>query len=306
MTANQADSIILIPVHRSKANWLVSFLNSLALYDVAENAKLLLIATDSSESVYFTGILSHHRLSKHLLLLNASDWITANFSDALLQRLQENSDGSIINLKKMIGLQWALQGGIQYALCLDCDVLALAGLQRIHEVAKTNHQKSLYLGAGIADAPNCELLTRIIRETAGLFAPEEQAAIADLTSGHTLYTWYGDMPVFSRQDLISFFDYMQSVHGSMEGFLSALKWATFDHMLYVFHRVISRGARIFDYRKTLAITAPPEFLNPRELFAISMKTGYEVGWIGASTAYDQPEAFRLLSNLCLLSHFDRF
>jgi hypothetical protein len=265
----------------------------------------MLIASDRADFDYFAVALSYHPLSKHLMVLNAADWVATHFSSALLQRLQENTEGAIINLKKMIGLHWALQSGAQYALCLDSDVLAVAGLSRLFEVAKINHQKSLYLGASIEGFENCELLSRIIKETANLFAPDEQKAIADLTSGHTLYTWYGDLPVFARDDINAFFEYMQTVHGSMEGFLSVLRWATFDHMLYVFFRVSRRGAHIFDYRRKLRINVLPEFLSPRELFIISMKTAYEVGWIGASAAYNHPEAFRLLPKLCLMSHFDR-
>jgi hypothetical protein len=305
MTTNQTDMIILIPVHRPKMNWLVSFLNSLALYDVPDHARIMLIASDRADFDYFVAALSYHPLSKHLMVLNAADWVASNYSSALLQRLQENAEGAIINLKKMIGLQWALQNGAQYALCLDSDVLAVAGLSQLYEIAKINHQKALYLGASIEGVENCDLLSRIIRETANLFAPDEQTTIAELTAGHTLYTWYGDLPVFAREDISAFFEYMQTVHGSMEGFLSSLRWATFDHMLYVFFRVSCRGAHIFDYRKKLRISALPEFLSPRELFIISMKTAYEVGWIGASNAYDHPEAFRLLPKLCLLSHFDR-
>ena len=65
MTANQAETIIPVPVHRPKANWLVSFLNSLSLHDVAENVKLTFIATRSSGSAFFSGILS------------IADWIKA-------------------------------------------------------------------------------------------------------------------------------------------------------------------------------------------------------------------------------------
>ncbi len=305
MTANQTDTAILIPIHRPKFNWLVSFLNSLALYDMPADARVMLIASDRGDFEYFAAALSYHPLSKHLMVLNAADWIASHFSNALLERLRDNAEGAIINLKKMIGLQWALENGAQYALCLDSDVLAVAGVTQLYEVAKVNHQKALYLGASIEGVENCELLNRIIRETASLFAPDEQKAIAELTSGHTLYTWYGDLPVFAREELVAFFEYMQTVHGSMEGFLSALKWGTFDHMLYVYFRICCRGAHIFDYRKKLRISALPEFLSPRELFIISMKSAYEVGWIGASAAYDHPEAFRLLPKLCLLSHFDR-
>ena len=302
-----AETLILIPVHRAKANWLISFLNSLALYEIADDAKVLLITSDCTDHTHFTRALAYHPLAKHLVFLDAAEWIAFTLSsDVLLTRLLENSDGGIINLKKMIGLQWALQNGVQHVLCLDSDVLALAGLSRIHQVAKINHDKALYLGAGIAGVANCDLFGRIIAESAQLFDPDDQKKLAELTDGHTLYTWYGDLPVYGREDLTAFFDYMQAVHGSLEAFLTALRWATFDHMLYVLHRVACRGARIYNYRKELGIGASPEFLKPRELVDISAETGLEVGWIGASTAFDHPEAFRLLPNLTMLSHFDRF
>lgn len=305
MTA--AQTLILIPVHPAKSNWLVSFLNSLALYGIADDAKVLLVATDCSDHAFFTRAFAYHPLAKHLVFFDAAEWTAFTFtSDTVLDRLMANADGGIINLKKMIGLHWALQNGFEHVLCLDCDVLAVADFKRIHDVANSNHKKALYLGAGIKGVANGELFGRIITESASLFSPDDQKRIADLTDGHTVYTWYGDLPVYGREDLAALFDYMQAVHGSLEAFLSALRWASFDHMLYVLFRVACRGARIYDYRKELGIGVPPELLKPRELVDISTETGYQVGWIGAANAYNHPEAFRVLPNLAMLSHFDRF
>jgi hypothetical protein len=241
------------------------------------------------------------------VLLDAEAWLGSVFdSGALIQRLRQNTDNCAINLKKFVGLHWALQNGVEYTICLDSDTLAIAGIARIYEVARNNYEEALYLGAGIGGISNRDLLGSIIEASACLFGSDEQKRIADLTDGHTLYTWFGDMPVYRRADLGAFFEYMQSTHGSMASFLSALRWETFDHMLYVFHRLSCGNARIFNYRKELGIASPPEFLTPLELFKIGTATGYEVGWISARAAYDHPEAFRVLPNLSLLSHFDRF
>jgi hypothetical protein len=307
MPADTIEDLILIPVHWPKANWLISFLNSLALHEVPESARILLVASNGGDLAHFAQALSYHPLEKNLVLLDAEAWIESAFgSDALFQRLRENADESVINLKKFLGLHWALQNGVEYAICLDSDTLAITGTSRIHEVARENHEQALYLGAGIGGISNRDLLGRILVESAGLFAPDEQKKIANFTDDHTLYTWFGDMPVYRREDLQAFFEYMTATHGSLVAFFSALRWATFDHMLYVFHRVSHGNARIFNYRKELGIAAPPEFLTPLELFKIGTATGYDVGWMGARAAFDHPEAFRILPNLTLLSHFDRF
>lgn len=299
--------LIVIPAHRPKINWLVSFLNSVALHAVPSEAKILVIASDRNDHHYFTQALSHHRLAANLLFLDAEAWIRDNLgSDALVERLRQNTDRCAINLKKFVGLSWALQNGVETTICLDSDTLAVAGLARIHEVARGNHEEALYIGGSIGRAPNRDLLAGIVRESATLFAPAARLEIAARTNGHTLYTWFADMPVYGAEHLRGFFACMEATHGSLALFLAALRWETFDHLLYMFYRVCFHGARIFDCHKELGIGAIPELLTPRELFQIGTATGYDVGWMSAGKAYDHPEAFRILPNLSLLSHFDRF
>jgi hypothetical protein len=306
MAENKTDCLILIPVHRPKMNWLVSFLNSLALFPMPEHGRILLIASNPNDCAYFTQALAPHPLAKNLLFLDAAEYLQHSFgSDALVKRLRENTDRCAINLKKMAGLHWSLKNGFEYAICLDSDVLAVAGFARIQEVARDNYEEALYLGAGTGGVANRDLLDSIMQGSANLFAPDEQVRIGDITNGFTLYSWFGDMPVYRAADLAAFFAYMETVHGSMTAFLTALRWETFDHMLFVFYRVALRGARIFNYRTELRILTLPEFLKPVDVFKISTATGYEPGWIGAAAAYEHPEAFRILPNLVMLSHFDR-
>jgi hypothetical protein len=304
---HKAEDLLLVPVHRPKMNWLVSFLNSIALYPVPEAARILLVASNERDARYFKQALSFHPLTNNLLYLDAEAWIADAFqSSALVERLRKNTDRCVINLKKVAGLHWALENGFEYAVCVDSDTLAVAGLAHLHEVARDNYDASLYLGATIEGAANRELLGGIIQKSAELFAPEEQKSIAEFTDGHTLYTWFSDVPAYRAEDLRAFFAYMQTTHGSMASFLSALRWGTFDHMLYALFRVARGQARIFDYGKELGIAVIPESLSPRDLFQIGTETGYEVGWMSAAKAYEHPEAFRILPNLSLLMHFDRF
>jgi hypothetical protein len=93
----------LIPVHQPKMNWLVSFLNSIALYPVTNTARIL-IASHERDVVYFREALASHPLAKHLLFLNAEKWIDDTFhAGRLIEQLRHNNDRCAINLKKSQG-----------------------------------------------------------------------------------------------------------------------------------------------------------------------------------------------------------
>jgi hypothetical protein len=305
MPAGGSDDLIIIPVHRPKTNWLVSFLNSVALQG-PDTQKLVLVTSNKDDAVYFGQALAYHPLADRIKFLDAEAYGWATFgSQQLVDRLRRNADNSIVNLKKFLGLHWALQSGADYCICLDCDVIALTTLSRVLEIGRDNYQERLYLGAGVEGFADSQRFRQVMQESASLFGPDQQKAIREVTENFSLYTWFTDFPVYRKDDLNGFFAAMSEVHGSFPDFLCALRWASFDHMLYMLHRVSRGDARIFDYRKSLNIDTAPENLRPQELLRIGLESGYEAGWISAKSAFDHPEAFRILPNLCLLMHFDR-
>ncbi len=212
-------------------------------------------------------------------------------------RLSGNEERSAINLKKIVGLQYAADHGYDYAACLDSDIYLLPQFNaaEFFELAIANYNKCEYFGVN-TDHPD---FMAPFKKTLMLFSKD--VSINNMPSSmETWFPWFFEAPIYSLMEFKQFDAYMESQWG--EWYLK-INWFTFDHLVFIAWKILCKGAKMHDYS---AITKSiPEFLTNTELQLISDMYGYKPAWLSATNFVYFPEILAQRPEIKLLNHADR-
>lgn len=273
-------SLIVIPCHPPHYEWLSRFLDS-----YAGDVPILIAATNGLEHHWFTEQLAQHPKigAVRLLVVSCVD-IAAQYGFTI--DFGKVGPG-MINLKKLLALYHARDGFDDF-LVVDADV-AMVGSGQAALAAAAAHYDYRYF-AGYTDNPLCLYVNRGCLR---LFTNAQKQRIREATRDVHLYTWFFDPPYYRRDDLKAFFDFMAENHGSVDDFLQMLSWPTFDHILYVYFLLLTRGAQIVDY----GLERIPELLTAEDAEAIQARFGVRPVWASKDAYTGQPAQ--------MLFHMDR-
>ena len=304
-----ARNCIIIPVHPPKSNWLVSFLTSLQLRRTAvppgpgagDRFRTVLVASNFGDLVFFQRLLSALKLDQDVEWLCVDAYIIDTMkSGTLLQRFQENHDGCVVNLKKLIALQWAAKKGFDWALCIDSDTIVVDDPTDLFDLQIENYRKSRYFGA----AGQAGLFSEINSAVAAAFPHEDRARLDQKIPDASWYMWFFDPPFYNLADFQKFMIDMSRSFPSVEDWLSTLNRYTFDHLLFSYWRIAHEGCVPIDYR-SLGIDRLPENLTTHDILRISDAYEYRPVWISTVQMFLEPASLNLLPDLRMAYHFDR-
>lgn len=303
---------LMIPIHTKKLNWLNLCLNSLSNcnmgggidFDIVllvSNLDEEIIISRAIEFIFKTsGIskISHqYSIMHNIKFLNIQQYIKINMcNDNLLKRYNENQERCIVNLKKFLGLYWA-KDYYDFILCVDCDIIFLNNLEFIFKKALKNYNKNIYF-AGFR--PNPSLYSDILQNCASfidnfsLLKFQKNDVIKNNTKDFTLYPWFFDIPAYKSSDLVDFFKYVGN-------FYEKITWHSFEHIIFIFWRIVKEDSKLIDYTTELGITNSSEGLTANDILNINLKYDYTPLWINyrrllttdCHLCYDIPMVFHV-------------
>ena len=145
--------------------------------------------------------------------------------------------GSIINVKKLMGLQ-EIMGEYKGIIVTD-DELEFIREFNGHELLEVCRSRAHYPATNITDSISKDkALSRVLLECSKMLpSEEERILIRDSTRSFSLLSWFSDLPFYDCSDLPEFFSRygLNNTSGYMK-----LSYFTFDHVLYQFHKIIRR------------------------------------------------------------------
>ena len=301
---------LIIPVHPPKCNWLLAFLTSLNFRhalstkppgDASDAFSVVLAVSNFADLVFFERLLNATGLAAgvRFFLVDAYILDTIN-SPRLLARFQDNTDGCVVNLKKLLALHWAESRGCEWALCIDSDVLAIQDMQGLFDVLIDNYNSRKYFGA----SGQSGLFEKINQATSGVFPESDRAALQEVSKSGSFYCWFFDVPCYKTSDFMRCLHHMAGPDGAIENWFLAIDHYSFDHLLFIFWRLVHDQGIAVDYTE-LGIDRLPENLTSHDLLRISDRYGYCPAWINTVAMAMEPGVIGRLPNLRIAYHFDR-
>jgi len=296
---------ILIPVHWAKINWFISFLQSIQLKRAGlgmPDFDIVLAASNRDEAMKLGHLPLEYTKRLRIRAFCVDEMLAVDFgSDALNDYYRHNRNQSIVTIKKIAGMKWALQAGYETILSIDSDVLAWSDLDGLFPCAKHNYDKNIYY----ARRAHVGVCARINADCFTSFKPDDIGSLMAATDDGQLYSWFFDAPCYRAADLQAFFDYMASYHGSLAKWMTRFTSFSFEHLYFQFFRTLYQSSRLVEI-PVEEIQVHLEAISAPELAQIGRKYDYRPVWIAAERAMSMPEVTRTIPGLHLLLHFDRF
>jgi hypothetical protein len=288
---------LIVPIHVPGAKWLELLLDSIPGNPV--DFTIVLAVSNSEEAAHFAILIENLRAARpwsiEVRLFDVRSYIadTLNFQN-LLARYDANESRCIINVKKFTALHWAAREGFGFAACIDADCIAVSDLTGLFGLLKSNYAQGKYLGAFTQD----EFLRGIMLVSASPFSMPERHRARELTSEGSFYPWFFDIPAYDLADMRLFFEHMAPIRGDLEGFFTALSWHTFEHVVFMYWRVLSGRAEFVRYDDA-GVLGEPENLMLDDLDTIEARHRYRPAWARFGIGLEYPPG------TCLAYHFDR-
>lgn len=303
---------IIIPVHRPKSNWLMSFINSYQSACQSEPKKsqdrIVLICTNSEEASFFSVFTRSFYPDLSIEVVDIESFArNALRSGDIVLAMRRNLNGGIINYKKFLAMKWAGLKNIETYIIIDCDA-SFIGRVNMSDFAidvRKYYDSKLIIGTEIDfKEDELSLCAAINRESMLLLAPEHQDYIRN-SGAARIYSWYLAPPTYTHKDVSEFFSYMERVHGSFERFLLKVRWYTFDNVVYNFFRFVAHDCSMLSYKEVEADDIP-ENLDVKAIGRLRDRFGIEPVWIPATAAFNEPAySYGCLPKVKMIYHCDR-
>lgn len=298
---------IIIPIHSphiARAAALVHSAHASGRFDQGETPRIVFVCSDADEL---------NRLSICLASIAKLDWIQlidaesyaykALGSKAIVYIMRENLNRCIINVKKFIGLHWAMQNGIDWSVVIDVDAVfsRTANFGSIMDAAERNYRSGLILGKKI-DKANLywavnEMSLAMLDEADMMKLREQEVS--------DIFSWFMVPPTYPSDDVRSFFAYMEKRFGTVEDFFIRLNWHTFDNVLYNQFRAAVLGVPVVGY-DCAEIDLVPERLTLPMIDWLGARYGFRPVWLPYRSVLAEPLSATLkFPDVGLYSHIDR-
>jgi hypothetical protein len=300
---------ILIPTHVPKSNWLIAFLESLNRVNKASIVRVTLLISDAADAAYFARLSSiYSKNGVSVSMLSVADCLVATPAlRGLIGHYASGAAGAIAVFKKMVGFYHFCHSTDDDIVCIDADTIVISMDNSFFNKLEDNYNKMITAGHAI-DKVDTNPFYLINTASAQILGQKHYDQIhSDGVDG--IYNWFFDVPFYKNDDLRRFFSHMERQHGTIGAFFSALKWHTFEYIMYQYFLFVEKRLSIFD-TSLLGIERIPEACDRNDLFRIRQAYNYAPLWIGAKNYFtsDFPclDGHTGDSNIHLLYHFDRF
>jgi hypothetical protein len=294
---------LLIPVHPVKANWLLSFLNSIRSDYNAEkrNFCIVLATTNHSEYRLFNRLRALMPINLDIRIICIDDYIRDGLKATDVQDyFRKNEKNGLVNIKIFVGLHWCLSNGCDLVGSMDSDVIMLTSVDKLFEVIAENYDKKLYFGATTGD----KTLNDITGDAASFLEGESFDELRN-TEKVLPYCWFFDLPSYRCKDLAAFFDDMSDYFGGLDRFFLKVGWLSFEHLIFQFWRHVKRNAQIINVIEA-GISNIPERMTFHDVLRIQERYGYSTAWFSWREIFHHPDILYSIRNLSMAYHFDRF
>jgi len=287
------DNAIIIPVYVGHAGRFLGLVNNLASLD-RRGVTIVFVATNKGEQLYFARQCA--RFLDDCVILNAEEMAasTGGFSDFITH----NQNSAIINLKKLLALKYVFLLGAANVCVLDSDVLFLSRFngERLFQNLNQNYSRNCIYGGHFGEPLGKEIIAHTNK-----FIFEPSADLGSILPAADFYSWFFDVPFYSRIHFTSFMDFLEKKYPS--GWWHAINWHTFDFIIYG-NFLLSQGiwkAVAYDSISPKI----PEKLTPDELALVWNNYRYHPCWVSHQSLILSPEILSLNSDIEILYHTDR-
>lgn len=138
----------------------------------------------------------------------------------------------IANRKKLFGLSTLINSEYDYIIVIDAETKFLHETfseERFQDVLRTYFQKKQIFGTTIdMSIQNANATRGILASCASVFPPETHNLLLQETGGFMVYTWWSGLPIYKREHLGDFLQYID---------LNRIEWPHFDYILYSFYLI---------------------------------------------------------------------
>lgn len=299
---------LVIPVHEQKANWLMGFLNSYMLHHrFGSNFEIVLAVSNEHEFNLFNRMLTKLYPTVPYCLFNVEKYLMVDLgSMELVERYRNNTDLCIVNIKKFAAMHWASKQSYEYLMVKDCDSYFFrSGATPLFKRAIDNYNKKIYLGSNVLNGMGGEGFSQIIATCASGFRDDDYEQVKYFTKQFNIYPWFFDIPFYKTSELTGFFALMSRNFAGFDKWLNTMTWHHFEHLIFIFYRVIYGGAQLIDFSES-GISGPPEALDLIGVLSLYQQYDYCPLWVSATRVLHQAEILAKLDNVSLLYHMDRF
>ncbi len=268
---------IIIPTHPHKVNWLILFLNSIPSHEIHDlNFDIILAVSNSLEKQQIENTLriAAPLVNSKVIYFNVDLYIREEIKDQIaIDRYTHNSNKCIVNLKKFVAMHWAMP---QYEYCtvIDSDVIFYKSAKSTFDKIIHNYQENRYFGAP-SEAPGIQ---KIIEDCASFFDKDEVNQLREITNNLSVYTWFIEPPTYHQADLRSFFDYFLS-NDRAYNFWEKINWHSFEHIIFVFYKLLHKNAILIDYSQSQIGAVIPEALTHAHLNILKQEYNYSPSWV---------------------------
>lgn len=302
-------NLLMIPIHIPKVNWAISLIGDLnACGGLPDDVTLVLILSNELELTKFSELLVSLGLEEKIVLLDAEAYSRSAFpSGSVTEALATNANKGVVNVKKFLGLHWALAKSYDYAVVIDVDVYfsPKANIKSFFEISRADYEKGTIIGSSISASPESIAVAPQVNSSALALFSDDDAKELLQKEVNDVYTWFLQPPSYLMNDVRSFFEYMEGAHGSVEEFFLKLNWLSFDQIVFSYFRVIHSGAKIISYNSS-GVNSCPEHLSVTELDMIRMKMEFEPAWLSFFSFLLSGSATRVrFPSVGIFFHFDR-
>lgn len=274
------ENALIIPINLKKIIWLHSLLNSIRSCDALGFDIVLLVSDEAEKKIINKFFLNFLDLKfKKISYLDISMYLRSISNNQLLiDNYNNNNMKCIVNLKKILGMYWA-KDKYNNLCVIDCDTVFVEGGESdLFFNLISNYEKRKYFGGGGKEG---DIYHKIMRSCASFFSKEDSVRLEELTKKFTLYPWFFDAPFYRSKDLYDFFTYISDVSGGLENFLLKINWNSFEHIIFIYYRLLKGGSSLVDL-SAIANDKIPEHLKQVEINKIYYNFDYSPVWIRLS------------------------
>ncbi|GBQ85998.1 hypothetical protein [Asaia krungthepensis] len=290
----------VIPSNLPKANWLISFINSVAARTRSFSFDIVIGTSNEQEYRRYARLIPTMSVNSTIRLVDISGYISRVLqSETLLDRYNRNAEGCIINVKKFALLKWACDQGYERIGGIDGDTAAIRDMDGVFDAMQENYRKKLLVGSSFRHHEATHITAACLRHFSDANIEELK-----LNDGDYLYSWFFDVPYYERNDLNEFFDFMSDQYGSLVAWFETIRKEDFEHQIFHYWLYFHKGYKLFDTRFITSYFMPESCLYSH-FMAIRDHVDYSPVWIYTWEYLHQPDIIDSFPSIFMLSHFDR-
>ena len=282
---------IIIPIYMGHKARFISLLSNLKTQSLVE-CSLIFIATNLKEKIYFSILARLYNKPISILNLEKLAKKSLNVGPWEFNRRIKKAE-SIINIKKLLGLNACFSMGYEHAIVIDSDITFFDDFDAndLFKKCYANYQKKVFYGVSHSDA----WLSQITKSCLEYLNLEDRSIV------NKVYSWFFDVPYYGCVEFKYFMKYLDQLYG--DEWWMHLDSLTFEHLLFQYFLVSQRGWRFDDYSDISS--SIPEFLSPKDLLKVSKSRDYWPSWISHQCISAMPDLKSFNPSLQIVYHIDR-